>query len=103
MHVESGHALYKEKEAQILLEPWTKLSRDTLTMEAGPATLMLKAGRIDTVETTNAKGVKVQPQKKLEFEAKQLKMNLTPKGQVSSMFAENDAVLVSTSPALVRK
>ena len=73
------------------------MSRDTLTMEAGPAVLKLVRGRIDTVETTNAKGVKEQPLKKLEYQAKQLKMNLTAKGQVSSMLAENDAVLVSTS------
>ena len=98
MHVEAGHAIYKEKEAVVFLEPWSKMSRDTLSMEAGPATLKLLKGRIDTVETTNAKGVKAQPLEKLEYEARQLKMNLTPKGQVASMLAENDAVLVSSSP-----
>ena len=97
MHVESGHALYKEKESIVFLEPWSKMSRDTLSIEAGPAVLRLLKGRIDTVETTNAKGTKAQPLKKLDFEAKHLKMNLTPKGQVSSMLAESDAVLVSTS------
>ena len=97
MHVQAGHALYKEKESIVFLEPWSKMTRDTLSMEAGPAVLKLVKGRIDTVETTNAKGVKEQPLKKLEYEAKQLKMNLTAKGQVSSMLAENDAVLVSTS------
>ncbi len=97
MLVRAGHALYKEKDSIVFLEPWSKMSRDTLTMEAGPAVLKLVKGRIDTVETTNAKGVKEQPLKKLEYEAKQLKMNLTAKGQVSSMLAENDAVLVSTS------
>ena len=98
MHIEAGHALYKEKESIVFLEPWSKMSRDTLSMEAGPAVLKLVKGRIDTVETTNAKGVKAQPLKKLDYEAKQLTMKLTPKGQVSSMLAEKDAVLVSTSP-----
>ena len=49
MHVQSGHALYKEKESIVLLEPWSKMSRDTLSMEAGPAVLTLKQGRIETV------------------------------------------------------
>ena len=98
MHIEAGHALYKEKESIVFLEPWSKMSRDTLSMEAGPAVLKLVKGRIDTVETTNAKGVKAQPLKKLDYEAKQLTMKLTAKGQVSSMLAEKDAVLVSTSP-----
>ena len=98
MHVEAGHAMYKEKESIVFLEPWSKMSRDTMTMEAGPAVLKLLKGRIDTVETTNAKGVNAQPLKKLEYEARQLNMKLTEKGQVSSMLAEKDAVLVSTSP-----
>ena len=99
MHVEAGHALYKEKESIVFLEPWSKMSRDTLSMESGPAVLKLVKGRIDTVETTNAKGVKAQPLKKLEYEAKQLLMKMTAKGQVSSMVAEYDAVLVSTTAA----
>ncbi|HEY3742549.1 MAG TPA: LPS export ABC transporter periplasmic protein LptC [Bryobacteraceae bacterium] len=97
MHIQSGYALYKERDAVIYLQPWAKLNRDTLAMEAGPATLKLKQGRIDTVETTDAKGTKTDPTRKLDYQAKQLNMKLTPKGQVTSMVAERDAVLVSTS------
>lgn len=97
MHIQSGKALYKEKESVVLLEPFTKMQRDTLMMEAGPATLKMKQGRIDVVETVDAKGSRKDPKKVLDFGGRKLTMNLTPKGQVSKMLAEQDAVLQSST------
>src|SRR5258708_39323309 len=42
MHVEAGEAFYVEAESRVLLQPWSKLTRDTLSIQAGPATVMLQ-------------------------------------------------------------
>jgi lipopolysaccharide export system protein LptA len=99
IHVQSENAVYKEKEEQVLLSPWSTLDRDTMSMEAGPATIQLKKGRMDTIETTDAKGVQKQPGRTIEYSAKHLTMNFTPKSVITKIVAEQDAVLVSSSDA----
>ena len=35
MHIEAGEAYYREKESKVILLPWSKMTRDTLSMEGG--------------------------------------------------------------------
>ncbi len=49
------------------LTPWSKLTRDTLTLNAGPATVTLQNGNLKLVETTQAKGTDRRPGRNLEY------------------------------------
>ena len=99
MHITSERAVYKEKEQRVDLSPWSKMERDTMSMESGPATIQLKQGRIDTIETVDAKGVQTKVNRQVEYSAKRLTMHMTPKGLVTNVLAEEDAMLVSSTPA----
>jgi lipopolysaccharide export system protein LptA len=56
MKIETAQLNYNERDGKVYLTPWSKLTRDTLTLNAGPATVTLQKGNLKLVETTQAKG-----------------------------------------------
>ncbi|MGI8743098.1 MAG: LPS export ABC transporter periplasmic protein LptC [Bryobacteraceae bacterium] len=97
MKVETGELDYKEKEAKVYLSPWSKLTRDTLTMNAGPAVITLADGLIQKAETQNAQSIDQRPDRNLTYAADRLIMNFDDQGEIKQMTAEQNAKLVSTS------
>jgi lipopolysaccharide export system protein LptA len=96
MLIQSGNAVYHESQEMVYLLPWAKLHRGGLDMDAGGTVVKLKEGRIDVVETQNAKGAQEDPGKRrMEFGADQLVMNMDPKGQVTKIDAVTNARLDS--------
>ena len=98
MKIEAGNAVYKELESKVYLSPWSKLTRDTLTMNGGAAVVTLADQRLQLVEAQNAKGVDDQPGRRLEFSADQLDMNFDDDGQVNHIAGQRNAHLTSTAP-----
>ena len=97
MHVETAELIYKEKEAKVYLAPWSKLVRDTLTLNAGPAVVQLADGMIQQVDTTNAEGADHRPGRNIAYAADTLAMNFDDEGEVKHITGEKNAKLVSTS------
>jgi len=97
MKIESGDLVYKERDGKVFLSPWSKLTRDTMTMNAGPATVTINKGLIQLVETTNAQGTDQQEKRKLDYAADQLTIEFDNDNQVRKMTGTNNARLVSTS------
>ena len=97
MKIETADLLYKETDGKVFLSPWSKLTRDTMTMNAGPATVTLNKGLIQLVETTNAKGTDQQEKRKLDYAADQLTMQFDNDNRVQKITGTNHARLVSTS------
>src|SRR3984885_9378368 len=69
MKIETAQLNYNERTAKVYLTPWSKLTRDTLTMNAGPATVTLQNGNLKLVDTTQAKGTDVRPGRNLDYAA----------------------------------
>ncbi len=82
MHVETGDLIHKERDSQVYLTPWAKLTRDTLHMESEGSVVTLNDGLIRLVEAKKAKGVQDDPDRKVEYAADQLTMNMDDNGQV---------------------
>ncbi len=98
MHVETGDAVYRERGATVVLSPWARLKRDTLTMNsAGPALVTLQKGVIRAVQAKSAAGVQDDPGRKVEYAADVLNMVMDEKGQVTRIDGSPNARLVSTS------
>ncbi|MEJ7606876.1 MAG: LptA/OstA family protein [Bryobacteraceae bacterium] len=97
MQVDSGSLIYKVSEAKILLGPWSKFHRQTLTMEAAASVVTVDKGAIRFVESQQAKGIDAHPDRKLEFAAGQMNMLLNEKGVVRTITGERQATLVSRS------
>jgi lipopolysaccharide export system protein LptA len=103
MRIEAGNAVYKELESKVYLSPWSKLTRDTLSMSGGPAVVTLSDKRLQLVEAQNAKGVDNQTGRRLEFSADQLSLNFDENGQMNHIAGQHNAHLTSTAAAGVTR
>jgi lipopolysaccharide export system protein LptA len=97
MKVESGELNYKEKESKVYLAPWSKLTRDTLAVNAGPAVVTLADGLIQKVDTVDAQGSDQHPGRNINYAAEQLAMNFDDEGQIKNIVGEHNARLVSVA------
>ncbi|HUA21828.1 MAG TPA: LptA/OstA family protein [Bryobacteraceae bacterium] len=101
MKVETSQLQYDEKDAKVFLSPWSKLTRGTLAMEGGPATVTLQDGNIHLVETTDAHGTEQQPGRNLQFGAQRLALDFDDNNQVQKITGDNQAHLVATADTTV--
>ncbi len=97
MKVETSEVHYNERTAKVLLSPWSKLSRDTMSINAGPATVTLNSGLIKLVETTQAHGTDQRPGRNLEYGANQLALDFNDNNQITKIAAFDQARLVATA------
>lgn len=95
MKIETAQLNYNERNATVFLTPWSKLTRDTLTMNAGPATVTLSDGNLKQVDTTQAKGVDQRPGRNLEYSANQLIVEFNDNNQIQKMTGVDQARVVS--------
>ncbi|HYL35026.1 MAG TPA: LPS export ABC transporter periplasmic protein LptC [Bryobacteraceae bacterium] len=107
MKVEAGEAEYKERERKVYLSPWSKLTRDALTLNAGPAVASLASGSpkgsgtLQRVETTQARGVDQRPDRNLEYSANQLSLEFNGNNQIQKITGMDQARLVSTADTAI--
>lgn len=97
MKIETAQLNYKEHEAKVYLTPWSRLTRDTMTLNAGPAVVTLSDQKLKLVETIQAHGTDQRPDRKLEYSANQLNIDFNDNNQVQKITAVDQARLVSTA------
>ena len=101
MKVAAGEVTYKERESKVLLSPWSKLTRDTMQLNAGPAVVTLVDGSIKLVETQNAVGSDQRPGRNLDYSAKQLRLDFDDNSQIQKITGVDQARLVSTQDTAI--
>jgi lipopolysaccharide export system protein LptA len=101
MKVAAGEVTYKERESKVFLSPWSKLTRDTMLLNAGPAVVTLVNGDIKLVETENAAGRDQRPGRNLDYAAKQLRLDFDDNNQIQKITGVDQARLVSTQDAAI--
>lgn len=97
MHIEAGRAWYYERDNKVRLEPWSRLTRESLRMEAGPADVFVENGVLRRVEVKAARGVHQQAARQVEFGAGDVQLHFDDQMLVRSIHAAHDARLVSTA------
>jgi len=97
MLIEAGEAFYKEKESKVFLMPWSRLTRDTLKMDAAMSIVTLEDGDIKLAESGNAKGVQTAENRKLDYSADQLRINFGENAAIQKIVGDRNAKLNSTS------
>jgi lipopolysaccharide export system protein LptA len=95
MKIETAQLNYKERDAKVFLAPWSKLNRDTLQLNAGPAVVTLQDGNLKLVETTQAKGTDARPGRNLEYAANQLTLEFNDNNQIQKITGVDQARVVS--------
>lgn len=99
IHIEAGKAWYFERDNKVRLEPWSKLRRESLDIEAGPAEVFLEKGVIRRAEVEAARGVQSQAGRQVEFAAEDLQLHFDEDMLIRTIHAERGARLVSTNAA----
>src|ERR1700689_5138777 len=99
MHIEAGEAYYREGESKVALQPWSKLTRDTLHVEGGASLVTLDKGVIKQADSQAAHGVQDDPGRKVEFGADHLLMQFGEGMIVTSIEGDRNGKLVSTASA----
>jgi lipopolysaccharide export system protein LptA len=95
MKIETDQLNYKEKDGKVFLTPWSKLTRDTLMLNAGPAIVTIQKGNIQFVETTQAKGTDLRPARNLDFASNQLRLDFNDSNQIQRITGVDQARVVS--------
>jgi lipopolysaccharide export system protein LptA len=101
MKIEAGQVSYNEKDSKVLLSPWSRLTRDTLTLNAGPAVVTLDHGQIKKVDTEQAHGTDERPHRNLEYAARYLTIDFNDDNQIQKITGVEQAKLVSTAETAV--
>ena len=94
MKIETAQVNYNERDGKVYLTPWSKLTRDTMSMNAGPATVTLDHGDLRLVETTQAKGTDQRPGRNLEYGANQLTVEFNENNQIQKITGVDQARVV---------
>jgi lipopolysaccharide export system protein LptA len=97
MRIEAGELIYKEAEGRVFLLPWSKFSRDTLSMQGGSAEIFIENGNIRLVSAAKASGVDERPTRRTAFGADQLEMIFRDGGVVEKITGQSNANLESRS------
>jgi lipopolysaccharide export system protein LptA len=96
MKIETDQLNYKERDGKVLLAPWSRLNRDTLLLNAGPAVVTVDHnGNIQMVETTQAKGTDQRPGRNLDYAANQLVLEFNDNNQIKRITGVDQAHVLS--------
>jgi lipopolysaccharide export system protein LptA len=98
MHVEAGELLYKEAEQKVLLSPWARMKRDTVTLESGNALVTLVDGHLHQVDSESGRGTELQDQRKIDFAADKLTSFFNDDGAMTSVVGEGHSRIVASDP-----
>ena len=87
MKVEAGEVVYREQESKVYLNGWSRLTRDTMTLNAGPAIVSInkEGGTIKEVDTQHAQGTDARPGRKLDYAADILTINFDENGTIQRL------------------
>jgi lipopolysaccharide export system protein LptA len=99
VHVVAGDALYREREAKVLLQPWSKLTRGNLRLDAGLSIVTLEKGLIQDAAAQQARGTLDDPQRKIDFAADDLDLAFGEAMTIKVIQGQRNARLVSTAAA----
>ena len=97
MHVEADQAIYYERESKVLLFPSSRLTRDTLHMDAALSEIQLDKGAIRSAKVLMARGLHDDPGRKVEYSADELNLNFDDGMVIRTIEGHDHAQLISTS------
>ncbi len=97
LKIEAGSLVYFEKESKVVLFPSAKLTREGLVLNTEMSVVFIENKKLQRVESVKPWGVETEPGKRVEYQADNGVITFTPDGQVSSLKAEHNAHLISTS------
>ncbi len=95
MHFQAGEAFYREKESKVILVPWSKMTRGTLTMDGQMTVVLLEDQEVRSAMIIAGHGVRDDGDRKTEFGADRLDLHFVEGMKVDTLAGDQHGKLVS--------
>jgi lipopolysaccharide export system protein LptA len=104
MRIEAGSLEYDEAKSEILLQPWGRLTRENMRVEGENVVIHMQDDAngnkvMRQVQAVKAHGTDEYPDRKLQYSADELWVDLDENGVVQKITPQTNAHLISTSKA----
>ncbi len=98
IHIETGDLVYREDQAKIYLSPWSKLQRQTTTIQAGNAIVQLQDGRLQQVDAEHPFGTDDRENKHTDYSAAHMTGMFDDDGNLVQIMGQGNARVVTSEP-----
>jgi lipopolysaccharide export system protein LptA len=98
MHIETADLVYKEAEGKVYLAPWSKLQRQTTTIQAQNSTVILQDGRLHEVDAEHPFGTDDRENRHTDYSAEHMTGIFDEDGNLVQIVGEKNARVVATEP-----
>jgi lipopolysaccharide export system protein LptA len=95
MHVETSDLIYNEAQQKIYLSPWSKLQRQTLTIQARNSVVTLVDGKVRQIDSDQPAGIDDRKGRRVEYSAEQMTANFDEDGNMTEIVGAPHARVVS--------
>jgi lipopolysaccharide export system protein LptA len=99
MHIETSDLVYKEAENKIYLSPWSRLKRQTMTLDAQNSVVMLDDGRLHEVDGDRPRGIDTRDDRTTQYSADRMRALFDEDGNLVQILGEGNAHVTSAQPA----
>ena len=100
MHFEAGEVYYRERESKVILLPWSKMRRDTLSLEGDMSVVMIEDQEVRSAMTIHGHGERDEDDRKTEFAADRLDLHFESGMKVDKISGEGHGRLVSNAQTM---
>jgi lipopolysaccharide export system protein LptA len=98
MHIEAGDLIYKEAEQKIYLSPWSKLQRQTTTIQAQNSVVVLEGGRLHQVDAEHPFGTDDRENRHTDYSADHMTGLFDEDGNLVQIVGQKNARVVASEP-----
>ncbi|MGH9655815.1 MAG: LPS export ABC transporter periplasmic protein LptC [Bryobacteraceae bacterium] len=96
MHVETADLVYNEAQQKVYLSPWSKLQRQTMTIQAGNSVVTLKDGVLQQIDADHAAGTENRDGRQTNYSAAQMTARFDSDGNLVEIVGTGNARVVAT-------
>ena len=98
LHVETADLVYKELEQKVYLSPWSKLVRQTTTIQAKNAVVLLEDGALHQIEADTPTGTDDREGRRTDYSADHMTGLFNEDGVLVNIIGDKNARVVATEP-----
>lgn len=98
MHIETGDLVYNEGQQKVFLSPWSKLQRQTTTIQAQNSVVVLENGRLHQVDAEHPFGTDNRENKHTDYSGEHMTGTFDEDGNLRQIVAQNNARVVTSEP-----
>jgi lipopolysaccharide export system protein LptA len=95
-HVESGDLVYKEAEQKVYLSPWSKMQRQTTTIQGQNSVITLLDGRLHQIDSDHPFGADDREGRYVDYSADQMTAMFDEYGALVQITGDKNARVVSS-------